>query len=54
MPRCLTGMLRHRLKDVRHKCAENADVIEAIGQMWWNPRNGFDREKALFGVHMPA
>jgi hypothetical protein len=39
-----------RLKDVRHKCVSNADVIEVIGQMWWNPRNGFDRDKALFGV----
>lgn len=40
----------NRLKDVRHKCISNADVIESIGQMWWNPRNGFNRETALFGV----
>ena len=49
----MTSMRRRvarRLKDVRHKCISNADVIESIGQMWWNPRNGFNRETALFGV----
>lgn len=25
-------------------------MIELIGQMWWNPRNGFNRDTALFGV----
>ena len=33
----------NRMKDVRHKCVQNASVIEEIGQMWWNPRNGFNR-----------
>lgn len=49
-----TAMLVRRLKDVRHKCPHHATVIEEIGQMWWNPKNGFVRDRSLFGAAVTA
>ena len=40
----------NRTKDVRCRDTRNAAVIEEIGQMWWNPRNGFDRARSLLGA----